>query len=182
MSNIENLRLEIQTWSLTNFGVQRSKYDQTVVLGHLAPLLGVAEEAGEYSQACEKGCLSGKKDAIADMVIFLFDFASRLDINFESYTVESSKGREVLQQEIGILFHHVLKMHQGIRGYDDKEFALTEIKESIFSVFDVLHEVCNQVGVSDPFSLATETFMKTVSKRDWSNKPEDGGNHNHEAV
>jgi hypothetical protein len=141
-----------------------------MVLKHLAPLLGIAEELGELSEADQKSCTNGRKDAIGDIIIYTCDFATRVDINFTDYTVEHALSKD-LTLEVGQLFHHVLKMHQGIRGYEDLGFALTEIKDTIYSIFDVLHDCCNVYGIDPPFTLATETFNETVSKRDWKKNP-----------
>lgn len=170
---IEKLRTRVAEWSLANFEAQQSKFDPNVNLGHLAPLLGVAEELGELAEAIQEHCMGGQKDAIGDILVYMCDFASRLDINFEEYTVEEGLAKD-LTQEIGALFHHVLKMHQGIRGYQNKDFAIIEIRDTIFSIFDVLHDYCNSLGIEPPFTLATETFDYVVSLRDWKTNPTTG--------
>ena len=169
-NKIKDLRIRVGNWSQANFDNQVSKYNPSVVLDHLAPLLGIAEEIGELCEAETKDCLNGKKDAIGDIVIYTCDFATRLGINFEDYTVENADSEDLLPESLK-LFHHVLKMHQGIRGYGDKEFALTEIKQSIYSTFDCLHELCNVYGIEPPFTIATDVFNNTVSSRDWKKNP-----------
>lgn len=177
MNSNEILRRRITAWSFSNFGEQRSKCNPLTQLGHLAPLLGVTEEIGEYFEATAKGCEDGVKDAIADTIIYLLDFMSRLDLDIEDYETENVQDVTELIEELGRLNHHVLKMHQGIRGYEDTEFALNEIKETVYSLFDILHEICAIEGIGPPFVLATTTFFEIVSKRDWVTDPTTGNTH-----
>jgi NTP pyrophosphatase (non-canonical NTP hydrolase) len=86
--SLQEIQVEIGIWSRVNFGDQTSKVTGQS-LGPLAPLLGVVEELGELCHAVLKHHQGIRKfsddmvysrerdDAIADVLIYLCDFACR---------------------------------------------------------------------------------------------------------
>lgn len=88
-NRLETMRHEIGEWSQNNFGNQVSKRNGRT-LGDLAPLLGVAEELGEFTQAfhsldsnTDQAAYEAEcDDAFADMLIYLCDFATRTGVRF----------------------------------------------------------------------------------------------------
>jgi len=86
--SLSQIQREIGEWSLRNFGDQTSKATHQV-LGSLAPLLGVGEEYGELLHVVLKRhqgirgyndyakYKAERDDAVADMMVYLCDFAER---------------------------------------------------------------------------------------------------------
>ena len=89
--DFRDLQKEVENWSMKNFGDQSA---------HL-PLLGVGEETGELMHAYLKmsqGIRGDKSvhmielmDAVGDIVIYLLDFCSRMDVCFEDCVKEAWK-------------------------------------------------------------------------------------------
>lgn len=167
MTSLAELQTRVAAWSRSNFGEQTSKYDGTVY-GHLLPLIGVAEEFFEGQIALDEYDDAQVDDSVADIIIYLCDFTHRLGIPLKDnwYTY-----RCPLDKAFKNLFHSTLKMHQGIRGFEDKEYALKEISISAHCIISALQ---NEDFV-DPVELATNTFNKIVSKRNWVTDPKTAG-------
>jgi NTP pyrophosphatase (non-canonical NTP hydrolase) len=91
MSNktLTQIQLEIEAWSVRNFGKQPS----------WCPLLGVTEEVGELSHAYLKRQQGIRgtteehnealRDAVGDIMIYLLDFCGREGINLEDILDET---------------------------------------------------------------------------------------------
>lgn len=87
-TDLPTIQREIGEWSRRNFGDQTSKATHQV-LGSLAPLLGVTEELGELTHVVLKRhqgirgydnyekYKAERDDAVADLMIYLCDFAER---------------------------------------------------------------------------------------------------------
>lgn len=88
MKTLSEIQSEIGEWSRRNFGEQKSKATEQY-LGSLAPLMGVAEEVGELMHVVLKRhqgirgydddgkFIAERNDAIADILVYLCDFACR---------------------------------------------------------------------------------------------------------
>lgn len=94
-TNEKSLRViqrEIREWSLRNFGQQVSKATGAE-LGSISPLLGIGEENGELCHVVLKRhqgirgydddakYQSERDDAIADILVYLCDFANRENVD-----------------------------------------------------------------------------------------------------
>ena len=160
-----NLQQQVADWSIYNFGHQVSKFD-TSVLHATAPLLGIVEELGELDQA---STTEEVVDAIADIIIYSCDFCSRMTIELPPVTEEHIS--HTAMSLAGNLCHHVLKTHQGIRGYADKKFALEQITATISQILSYLNNTCVQLELPSPMECAVTTFTHTVQKRNWKENP-----------
>jgi len=71
LETLERLQPQIASWSLENFGDQ----------SYRNPLEGIGEEIGEFTAAVCFDNDNEMVDALADIMIFMMDFASRYRIN-----------------------------------------------------------------------------------------------------
>lgn len=175
------LQHEIRNWSETNFGQNVSKTDDHVCLDGVGSLLGVVEELGEYLEG--EGMLP-LTDALADITIYLCDYAARTDTRIEvtaeqikPAAMETILGRLGVKNPktaytmqlailIGKLAHINLKRHQGIRGYEHKPKFDAENKQLVSEIFIVL----SQVSSFHVLPLAERTWEK-VKQRNWKTNP-----------
>lgn len=97
MKTLPQLQLEIAMWADANFGQNFSKDQQAVhhtrPLGSIPPFFGMVEELGELARVfgrCAQGrsehgsyeaVKEAKEDALADLLIFMCDLASRENID-----------------------------------------------------------------------------------------------------
>lgn len=139
---MSTLQREVGEWSQVNFGDQASKTHIPLVLGSVAPILGIIEEFGEMDEALVNRDITLAKDSVADILIYLADYFCRIAIKDNLYswrlldwhridklliieTPSSSpeKTASFLLRKLGRFAHINLKRHQGIRGYaDDNQF------------------------------------------------------------
>lgn len=157
------LQERVSDWSYENFGQQLSKYDN-VLNRHLNPLIGLNEE---YFELVNSTSVSERNDAIGDIIIYLCDFTARLDIDLVVKVVEVKQNS--LEYAMEQINHITLKMHQGIRGYDDVDFARSELLYYCQLLLASLYSFH-----VDPIQLAVKTFNNIVSKRDWVSNPVTG--------
>ena len=104
--SLNEIQNEISRWSEKNFGSQESKAYPNLVLGSLAPLLGVVEEVGELCHATLKYhqgirgydnleyYRNERDDAVGDIMVYLCDYASREGIDLQQIL------NDVWQQEV----------------------------------------------------------------------------------
>lgn len=141
-----------------------------LILGSLAPLLGVGEEIGEYAEADTP---EDEDDALADCLIYLCDYAER-----EKTRLRDNAGLECgchdLSIAYGRLVHVVLKRHQGIRGFQDDAKYASERDAAIADLITTLASKAGSFGgdVREGFArlveLGEKTYANVVSKRDWT--------------
>lgn len=190
LSAINEIIREVTAWSKKNFGEQRSKADSTMVLGSLAPLLGIGEELGEMYEADFKRRNSTEDwdtdkadsalvDALGDICIYLCDFCGREGIEVPpNRTLEWDRSLEAsgpggICIVAGKLFHAVLKRHQGIRGYDSTIKYITECRDLTLMMFVSIDRACHFVG-TDVNTVLSNVWAK-VSQRDWTKNKTSGG-------
>lgn len=181
---LRSLQAEIGNWSYVNFGHQESKRirvmdkdgESVAALDHLAPLMGIMEELGEFNSA-DIAC--DRVDAIADMSIYFFDYCNRSMIDVVEM-INSYEGTKhtlpPLVSALGKMFHVELKHLQGIRRYADPIYYLQEKKKAAFlfimSLASVAHEY-SPPGISLA-DLTKQTWDAIVSKRDWKKNVQTG--------
>lgn len=107
-NTLHALQMEIGAWSRKNFGNQESKVTGNPLYS-LAPLLGIVEELGELTHAVLKHHQgirgmddldtyeAARDDAVADMLIYLCDFACREGFSIGA-VLESTWSEEVGQR------------------------------------------------------------------------------------
>lgn len=176
-SNLVKIQNEVSSWSRKNFGEQH----------YTNPLLGVAEEAGEFFEA---ETIDETIDASADAMIFMMDFIGRLnhsDIFENSISISScislalsdEKNMEAFKQHgifnaipifTGKVMHSVLKSRQGIRKGESHEINLRYSIGNLFLSYDrVLNYISEEhEGPSNLFDAIQSTWNRVVSKRDWT--------------
>lgn len=178
---MENLTLdELQTaigeWSLSNFGGQESKAYPDLVLGSLAPLLGIFEEYGEWKEA---ETMEDWVDALGDVLVYLCDYATRegfrlAEVFPDQATLEEmevGKGAH-LRIALGKLAHCTLKRHQGIRGFLDPVKYTQARNEAVGKILASVVNIAWDRKV-DPIVALNAVWSKVVAKRNWKAKPED---------
>lgn len=193
---LAELQQEISAWSRTNFGSQVSKQNG-VVLGPLAPLLGIAEELCEYADAYSHP-MSFESipeyeietlDALADLMIYLLDYASRSGFAV-SITVDEL--HETMYQKIvdanlvqnGFdpvlpenpvlaiamklqrLLHLNLKAHQGIRGLSDPLVFASRNRDAVIDIYLTIERI---TGFS--FLPTVTSVWSKVKQRNWNKNP-----------
>lgn len=177
------LQYEIHEWAKTNFGNNQSKTDPHVCLDSIGSLLGVMEELGEYTATGESSNAEEMADALADMLIYLCDYASRTDteikVTQESYAAHGAKivldkiGLAVLESPIvrlatiiGRLCHINLKRHQGIRGYNVGTKFHDENAALVSELFLAISSTCTLMILP-----ITEYTWGKVKQRNWKKNP-----------
>lgn len=150
----KNLQEEQVPWVLHNFGNRPS----------WQPLLGIAEEIGELTDAIYADSEAGIKDAIGDIVIFTADFCTAMGFDLEAIWLVS---RQLVHNPpiticYGQLAHAYLKKSQGIRG-NPKELdadmvgILSGLMDHAFqfatrrnwNLIEIVHETWNEVKKRD---------------------------------
>lgn len=178
---MENLTLdELQTaigeWSLSNFGGQESKAYPDLVLGSLAPLLGIFEEYGEWKEA---ETMEDWVDALGDVLVYLCDYATREGFRLKDHwptkelLEDLDVGKEVhLRIALGKLAHCTLKRHQGIRGFLDPVKYHEARGAAVGKILACVVNIAWDRNV-DPMVVLNTVWSKVVAKRNWKAKPED---------
>ena len=157
LARLNQIQSEILTWSKQNFPNNRP----------IHPLLGIFEEFGEYKEAITP---DEKADAIGDALIYMLDYAARVNVK-ASYIFGNYKKPLPAIIIFGRLSHHNLKLEQNIRKNEDH---LAHIKSLLVSVKDKLYFYAMDCGI-DPISTLEETWTQ-VSKRNWQENRIDGSN------
>lgn len=168
-----DLQIDVAQWSTTNFGFQQSKQDPDMFLDSLAPLMGMAEEIGEWMEAETK---PDQRDALGDLLVYLLDYTSREGLLLQRVPeriLEADPMVEILGS-LGKLFHATLKRHQGIRGMDDRGRYCLVRDTAILKIINAVDALCLEEFKEPAYSVAKDTWDKVVAKRDWKRNPEDG--------
>lgn len=110
--NFKEVSEEVAEWSIEQFGEQDP----------LNCLAGASEELGELVEARELGDIEEQKDAVADIFIYLCDYAYRSDVEYVPNELSGTPGRihaakqiENITSDLGRLHRAQLKNKQEIR-------------------------------------------------------------------
>lgn len=190
LSHLMVIQDQIGVWSYENFGDQP----------YTNPLLGIAEEAGEFF---ESGKIEDMIDAGADSMIFCMDFLNRYTVPMVSsdnnhwylgmilIKFKSNKDSWERFKEVGIfnaipiytgkIVRSVLKLNQGIRKDEDHVKALAEAIASLYFAYDrVLNYSSDEHdGPSNMYEAISTTWNNIVTKRDWTPETKMDGGSNH---
>lgn len=161
-TNWEDLKQAVGKWALANFGSQHG-------IGCLAPLMGLAEEAGEWYVADTR---EEVEDALGDIAIFLMDYCNRAGIDLSvmpltGYVEEDRTGEASLGSSIGQLFHCQLKRIQRIRGMENWDAFVEKRYQCVGEIIYELEYQCPGC-----FELACDVFERVVKKRKWHEVPD----------
>lgn len=177
---LNEIQGQVGRWSQENFGYNKSKSptNENVVLGSIAPVLGMFEELGELIESVSQ---EDRLDAVGDIGIYLCDYTYRENIPIDDLGFASSKSLQnhtehclSLTNCLGNLCHVVLKRHQGIRGYDNYDKYHSERMIHLSDLVGILNEYCRE-EFSRPFhSIVRETWEKIVQKRNWKDNAQNG--------
>jgi hypothetical protein len=197
---LRTIQSEIGEWSRRNFGIQASKWpgftiaerdeklpipetimlpgeqfdsiaNGTIILHHVAPLLGMVEETGELVAAFVKWDKEAIRDAIGDIFIYFLDYCSRTVTAQDNNPSALPRGGDVITIHIfncvnwdalnkpvppqqlsafpvntmmialGQIIHCNLKRHQGIRGYDGNQKFLSEVGAALTLYFQSIRDI-----------------------------------------
>lgn len=192
MKSFVAIQEEIKEWARVNFGVNQSKVDPDLMLGSLAPLMGMTEEVGEVTEAETQADL---EDGLADVLIYACDYAAREGMDFRSFIPNGSVAGKLgtvhsLMGPLGRLHRATLKRHQGIRGHErwevyeqHRDNAFKDFLDALFAfIIHSARDVPRGLSPRDmPLVLLNRTWSCIVSKRDWTKDADQGGGHSHEA-
>jgi NTP pyrophosphatase (non-canonical NTP hydrolase) len=176
MTTLKQLQEEQRPWVKHNFGDRPTHQ----------PLLGIVEEIGELSEALERLVREGGKevtfteikDALADITIFLVDYASAVGWDMEfiekesepralhpKYSGNTTRSDVVhwLISAAGQMCHHHLKCEQGIRG-DTEEHRKMGRYQAVMVIAGV-RSMC--VLFDFNFQIVYSRVWAEVKKRDW---------------
>lgn len=177
---VRKIQGQVGTWSTENFGAQDSKQVEGLVLGPLAPLMGICEEVGELFEANQpNGDGEAVFDAVGDIGIYLCDYAARRDIDLATIWETNSDGVTYdnpfrgLVTNVGKLQRANLKHHQAIREHDANKFVAAEAA-AIKGLLDSLQAVAKMSLKSEFADVLSTVFVRVVKPRDWVNAPVDG--------
>jgi NTP pyrophosphatase (non-canonical NTP hydrolase) len=164
LDKLESLKKEVGQWSLENFG-HNGLWDKN----YLCAFMGIVEEFGELQSSVDEDEI---KDSLADICIFALDFASRRNIDLSkldipSVSIDQEAVLPVAMILVGKLSHHLLKEIQGIRGYENKDFALERISETFAELLAMVDFICVSDFNCSMYDIAKATWDKIVSKRNW---------------
>jgi NTP pyrophosphatase (non-canonical NTP hydrolase) len=167
LEKLEELKKEVSKWSLSNFG-----HNGLWEKHYLPSFLGIVEEFGELQSSSNE---EEVKDSLADICIFSLDFAGRKGIDLKNLDVPLISVHDeaidaVSTILVGRLSHHLLKEIQGIRGYENPEFAKKQIEETFAELLALVDHVCVVEFNQTMYDIAKETWDKIVSKRNWKSE------------
>ena len=178
MSGVERLKeklplliKEVGMWSKENFGEQQSK-SRDIMLGSLAPLLGIMEEVGELMEAeCKESigesAHEARLDAVGDILIYFCDYIYREEVTLRyNHCEQLTSDSRVPMVLVGKLCHATLKRHQGIRGYDVAAKYHAEIEKVATELVDWLFHYAGDMGL-DLMTVGEQVWKTVVSKRNW---------------
>lgn len=180
MSVLKNIQEQIGNWSRRNFGSQIAKHgvlDQ-VPLECVAPLLGLAEEAGELAEA---NSAEEALDAFGDIGVYLCDYCSRAGLDLEEVTQTTGvdpkyyMGNPIngITAGIALLCRAHLKQAQGIRGFNDLHVFVTAQRQAVAVLWVSLNRSTPSVELKDYVADILLPVAKKVLKRDWVERPND---------
>ncbi len=176
----------IGEWSQKNFGNQAG---DGLLLGRIAPVLGIVEEVGELLEGTDTGNLQDIRDAIADTGIYLLDYISRsaqnyvelnglLDTFLEDMTEENATSSDddnldTLVRALGHLCHVELKRVQGIRGYSEDDKYSQERLIAVRSIVYWFRRLCKRMGINWIAEIS-RTYKDVIQYRNWRTSSLDG--------
>lgn len=160
---------QVGEWSEHNFGDQKG-------IGCFAPFTGIVEEIGELESSSD---IEDITDAYADIAVYFADFCYRnnLELNL-AWTLEEDSDlygfiTQPLAVALGELAHVVLKTHQGIRHYQDVEFARAQLTRAStvfwYSLVDEFEDDIQLMNFS--FHETVWEVWNKVKQRDWKKDP-----------
>lgn len=168
---LEEIQLEVAQWSTSNFGAQESKAYPDMILGSLAPLMGMMEEVGEWFSS---ETTAEQRDALADVGVYLCDYASREGFILPEPELKPDPPGEdplaLLVMALGKLFHVTLKRHQGIRGFDNLDHYRKHRDAWVGQILNALVEY-SETDFQTPFLEILDEVWTTVRNRNWKNNP-----------
>lgn len=156
--DLARFQQEVGAWGKKNFG------DQPTWI----PLHGIIEELGELLDSDGD---DEYEDALGDCMVYLAHFCALSGRDLEALwdmRVHHEPGMPLLVA-VGHVFHHHLKLTQGIRGTPAEHNA--GINEGLVQV---IVELINIVGEEQLLEAIEKTWAR-VSQRDWKADPEHGG-------
>ena len=184
---LDVIQIQQMEWSNENFGDQGFKF----------PLLGMAEEAGEFF---ESGKIEDMIDASADSMIFCLDFLNRYKVPGQAgnwrlsallLRFEDKKDAWEIFKTIGLfnaipiftgkIMRSVLKLEQGIRKDEDHVETLATSIASLYFAFDRVLNYCadEHDGPSNMHEALQQTWNSIVAKRDWTPETKVDGGSSH---
>lgn len=159
---LETLQVELAPWTDANFGPREAWH----------PLLGIVEEVGELEEAIDKAHYGDIKDAIADTVIYMCDFANTMEFDLNELIVGKIPARPQSPTIlVGKLAHSYLKKKQGIRGTPEEHDAA--MKETLAELFHSLSQWLFETYQENLLRVVADTWSK-VKERNWKRNPKTG--------
>jgi len=167
LEKLEELKKEVSKWSLHNFG-HNGMWDKH----YLPSFLGIVEEVGELKLSTNE---EETKDALSDICIFAMDFAGRKVIDLKTLdipkvSIPTETIDSMLSILVGQLSQHLLKEIQAIKGYENKDFAKSQIEKTFAELLALVNYICELEFNTQMYYLAKETWDKIVSKRNWKSE------------
>jgi len=168
---LSQIQAELKVWTLHNFGQQES----------IIPIMGMIEELGELTHAHLKefqgirksDFLSDKKDAIADITIYLLNYFNCIDKNIN--VVDMTKISKYVTTEI---------IRNKVKGNDciiELNILIGYIRdnEKLYKTIasDILGIICTYCALYNiNFITTVNEVWKQVKQRDWKQYPLNGMN------
>lgn len=161
------LQAQHKIWVLHNFG-EREPWQ---------PLLGMAEEIAELNEALGSSKESEVRDALADIMIFMADFATAMGMDLQSLhdralcPVSLNEPAQSLIGGYGHAARGFLKLKQGIRGTPEQH--LERIREGLTTM---LRRVLSIAGHRKFVlrNVVRNVWEMEVQPRDWKLYPDTG--------
>lgn len=158
---LNELKNEVGQWSAANFGDNSMGRFKA-----LRPALGVLEEYFEWCDAVFAMDTEGEIDALADIGIYLLDFCYQLEIDIPDYSIISKVSHTKLPRIL-------LKRIQEIRGYENTDYFIEQIKGCVADWFVFIDRMADDHGKTG-LEVIEEVWQKVVSKRNWVANKENG--------
>lgn len=170
LNRYKDLVTEITAWETKNWGTHK-QIEDGFKYAH-QPLLGIVEELGELA-SLEKN-IENIIDSVGDVMIFMVDYCSCMDIYFPQIMAfdfyKISVSHRKLLAKAGSLCHHHLKLEQNIRGSRDIHYR--SIILLLSEIINVLYNLCWNEGLD--FERCIFDTWNEVKKRDWKSNKEEG--------
>lgn len=158
---LNEIQEELKVWTEYNFGHTTPEI----------PILGMIEELGELSHAILKekqgirqsDFLSDKKDAIADLTIYILNYCNCKNITIDFYYAP----RDIISLEVIDILQNI---SYNISNINTEEIELDKLYME--RILYYLRYICSIINVD--FLTIVNKVWEQVKLRDWKTYPKDG--------
>lgn len=163
MKTWTELAVEINAWALRNYGVASEPWQL---------YLGVIEEVGEFVDHRSNNSREGMIDSLGDQAVYALNLAHTLGVEFPEFDEPKLILFDTLIQGFGAGARGLLKMSQGIRGYDQDK-TRRAVQDSLVCWRKWANQQTRMYALG-PLRHITNGVWDVVCQRNWKTNPTTG--------